>query len=56
MMKSEMESKGMDAEFLSDNTVKMMMKNRITILIKDKNTNQKWAMINYEEVNRACYF
>jgi hypothetical protein len=49
MMKSEMESKGMDAEFLSDNTVKMMMKNRITILIKDKNTNQKWAMINYEE-------
>ena len=47
-MKSVMSMQGIDAEFVSDNTVQMLMKDRITILIKDERTEQKWAMINYD--------
>lgn len=47
-MKSMMEMQGMEVEFISDNAVEMVMKDRITILIKDDNTNQRWAMINYD--------
>ena len=43
-----MKMQGMDAEFVSDNTVHLNMLNRMTILIKDESTNNKWAMINYD--------
>lgn len=47
-MKSMMQSQGMDAEFISDNSVKVIMNDRVTILIKDKTTKDKWAIINYD--------
>ncbi|MAB47749.1 MAG: hypothetical protein CMC05_03875 [Flavobacteriaceae bacterium] len=43
-----MKMQGMDAEFISDKTVHLNMLNRMTILIKDESTNNKWAMINYD--------
>jgi hypothetical protein len=43
-----MKMQGMDAEFVSDKTVHLNMLNRMTILIKDESTNNKWAMINYD--------
>ena len=43
-----MKMQGMEAEFVSDKTVHLNMLNRMTILIKDESTNNKWAMINYD--------
>ncbi|WP_431108976.1 hypothetical protein [Winogradskyella poriferorum] len=43
-----MKMQGMDAEFVSNKTVHLNMLNRMTILIKDESTNNKWAMINYD--------
>ena len=43
-----MKMQGMDAEFVSDKTVHLNMLNRMTLLIKDESTNNKWAMINYD--------
>lgn len=47
-MKAAMLSQGMEAEFTSDNSMKVIMNDRVTVLIKDKNTNEKWAMLNYD--------
>ncbi|WP_299886655.1 hypothetical protein [uncultured Lacinutrix sp.] len=48
MMKNMMLMKGMEAEFISNNTLKVLMLNRLTILVKDKATNNKWVMVNYD--------
>lgn len=39
---------GMEATFVSDNTISVVMPNRITILVNDATTDDKWAMINYD--------
>lgn len=48
VMKSMMKLKGMEATFVSANTIDVLMKDRITILLKDDSTKNKWVMVNYE--------
>lgn len=43
-----MKLQGMEAKFISDNTVGLNMPNRITILVNDESTANKWAMVNYD--------
>ena len=46
-MKSIMAQQGTDIEFISDDTMKLTMKNSMVILIKDSTTKGKWTMLNY---------
>jgi|GEM_PF-928513 len=55
MMKSMMQAKGMDIDFISDNTLKILMKDRTTILMQDNDTNNKWVMINYDPDSPLTY-
>ncbi len=48
MMKAIMKTKGMDVDFISNNAMNVMMYDRVTILIKDNDTANKWVMINYD--------
>lgn len=47
-MKSMMVFQGMEVDFISDNSMNVIMNDRVTILIKDNSTAQKWSMINYD--------
>ena len=55
MMKTMMKSKGMDVTFLTDNTMSVLMNDRITIVLKDNTTNNKWVMINYDPDSPLFY-
>jgi hypothetical protein len=48
MMKANMKSQGMIATFKSEKSVDVLMKDRITIILKDHHTNNKWKMLNYD--------
>lgn len=48
MMIKMMKLQNMDVEFISDNSMNVFMPNRMTILINDESTKNKWAMINYD--------
>ncbi len=48
MMIGMMKVQGMDVEFISSNTLDVLMNDRITILMKDDATNSNWVMINYD--------
>jgi len=48
MMKSVMQMQGMDVSFVSNNAVDVILNDRITILIRDKETNGQWKMVNYD--------
>ena len=47
-MQSMMGLRGMEVDFVSDNTLDVLMKDQITILLKDETTKQQWAMVNYD--------
>jgi hypothetical protein len=49
MMKEMMALQGMEVEFVSNTTLNLNMLNRITILLNDESTNNKWAMVNYDK-------
>lgn len=55
MMKSIMKSQGMDVTFTSNNAMEVLMNDRVTILLKDKDTNNKWVMINYDPDSPLTY-
>lgn len=55
MMKLVMQGKGIDIEFLTDNQLRMLMKDSITIAIKDKDTDNEWKIINYEADSPMMY-
>jgi len=55
MMISMMKTKGMDVEFISDNTMKVLMRDRLTIILNDDNTEKKWVMINYDPDSPLFY-
>lgn len=55
MMISMMSAKGMDVKFITKNTLDMNMLDRITVLIKDNYTNNKWAMLNYDPDSPLFY-
>ena len=54
-MVSMMKTKGIDVDFVSDNTLAMLMRDRMTIILKDNSTNDKWVMINYDPDSPLFY-
>jgi hypothetical protein len=54
-MVSMMKTKGIDVDFVSDNTLEMLMRDRMTIILKDNSTNDKWVMINYDPDSPLFY-
>lgn len=55
MMIPMMKAKGIDVTFLSENSMNMFMNNRITIMLKDNHTNNKWVMVNYDADSPLFY-
>ena len=55
MMKGVMQTKDMDVTFTSDSSMSVLMNNRMTILMKDITTNNKWVMINYDPDSPLFY-
>lgn len=54
-MVAMMKTKGIDVDFVSDNTLAMLMRDRMTIILKDNSTNDKWVMINYDPDSPLFY-
>lgn len=50
-----MAAKGMDVEFISNNTMDIFMKDTMTIILKDDTTNDKWVMVNYDPDSPLFY-
>ena len=55
IMASTMKAQGMDIEFLSENTVKIIMNDRITVILKGDSTKNKWVMMNYDTSSPLVY-
>lgn len=45
----------MEAEFVTDNTINVIMPNRMVIMVNDESTNNNWAMVNYDP-NSPIFF
>ncbi len=54
-MVAMMKTKGIDVDFVSDNSLAMFMRNRMTIILNDNSTNGKWVMINYDPDSPLFY-
>jgi len=55
MMVKMMKIQDMDVKFISNNTLDVLMKNRLTILLKNEETNNNWSMLNYDQ-NSPLFF
>ncbi len=55
MMTGIMKSQGMEVDFVSNNTMKVLMKDRMTILLKEDATKNEWVMINYDPDSPLFY-
>ncbi len=44
-----MKAKDMDVTFVSNNTLDIAMNDRVTIVLKDDSTENKWVILNYDE-------
>ncbi len=55
MMASVMKAKEMDVEFISNNSMDVLMNDRLTIILKDDSTANKWVMINYDPDSPLFY-
>lgn len=55
MMIPLMEAQGMEVEFISNNTMKVLIKNTVTIILKEDSTDNKWVMINYDPDSPLSY-
>ena len=49
MMSAAFEQQNMEAEFVSANTINLIQRNAMNILIKDESTDNKWVIINYDQ-------
>ena len=47
MMLPMMEAQGMEVVFISNKTLSVLMKDSLTIILKDNSTNNEWVMVNY---------
>lgn len=54
-MTSMMSAQGMEVEFISNKTLKVLMKDSMTILLKEDATDNKWVMINYDPDSPLFY-
>lgn len=55
MMTKMMKAQGMEAKFISNNTLKIVKNNSLTILIKEDSTNNEWKMLNYDANSPLSY-
>lgn len=55
MMTSAMQAKDMDVNFISNNSMDVLMNDRVTIIMKDDSTANKWVMINYDPDSPLFY-
>lgn len=55
MMANMMKAQGIDIEFVSDNSVKALLKDRLNIFLKDDSTKNKWVMVNYDPDSPLFY-
>lgn len=55
MMINMMKVQGMDVAFLSNSTMDVLMRDRVTILLKEDATENNWVMINYDPDSPITY-
>lgn len=55
MMVGAMGTKGMEVNFISNNSMNINMLDRITILLKDDLSDGKWTMLNYDPDSPLFY-
>lgn len=54
-MVTMMKAKDMDVTFTTNNAMDILMNNRVTILLRDDSTNNKWVMVNYDADSPLFY-
>jgi hypothetical protein len=54
-MISMMNVQGMEVEFISNNSLKVFIKDNLTIILKEDSTDNKWVMINYNPDSPLTY-
>ncbi|KJD33028.1 hypothetical protein PK35_08655 [Tamlana nanhaiensis] len=55
MMKNMMKAKGMDVNFITNNTLDVLANNSMTIALKDKASNNQWTVLNYDADSPLVY-
>ncbi|MCB4797523.1 hypothetical protein [Neotamlana laminarinivorans] len=55
LMKNMMSAKGMEVNFISNNTINVSANNSMTIALKDEDTNNKWTVLNYDASSPLVY-
>ncbi len=55
MMTSMMSAQGMYVNFISDNTMDVLLKDSLTIMLKEDATNNQWVMVNYDADSPLFY-
>ncbi|MEN3324218.1 hypothetical protein VP395_10795 [Mariniflexile soesokkakense] len=55
MMVPMMKAQGMEVEFISNNAMNVLMKDSLTIILKDNSTNNEWVMVNYNPDSPLFY-
>ncbi|MFD1613484.1 hypothetical protein [Gelatiniphilus marinus] len=55
MMTNVMKAKEMDVKFITNNSLEIVMNNRVTIILRDDTTKNKWVMVNYDPDSPLFY-
>lgn len=55
MMVNLMKVQGMDVDFVSNSSMNVLMRDRVTIILKEDATKGKWVMINYDPDSPLTY-
>jgi hypothetical protein len=55
MMTSMMKAQGMDINFISDSAMDVLLKDSLTIMLKEDATNNQWVMVNYDADSPLFY-
>lgn len=55
MMIPMMKAQGMDVKFISNNTLSVLKRDSVTIILKDDTTNNEWVMVNYNPDSPLFY-
>lgn len=55
MMTSMMKAQGMDITFISNSTMDVLLKDSLTIMLKEDATNNQWVMVNYDADSPLFY-
>ena len=55
MMITMMKAKDMDVTFLTNNNLDILMNDRVTVILRDDSTKNKWVMVNYDPDSPLFY-